>query len=218
MRLTRSTLRPTPTRPVLKLEAEGAASSAANGERNQRSVKEILFRPPWSKNLTLPCGFLGEEENATSVQDWGPHGLVGSVAGNPPRYPGRTGSAFRFPQGAGMTNVKHHRTMRMGSSGAYTFNAWLRMVSELSRGLVPAVMVVSIISLGNNNANGGFIHHRFKMGSNWNQGVTDAYRVSPLAWTMVTYEPGKSRWPRLTSMVLSLKQYHNRQYRRRYFY
>ena len=38
----------------------------------------------------------------------------------------------------------------------------------------------------NNNANGGFIHHRFMQGSNWNQGVTDAYRVSTQAWTMVT--------------------------------
>ena len=31
----------------------------------------------------------------------------------------------------------------------------------------------------NNNANGGYVHHRFKMGGNWNVGVTDAYRVSP---------------------------------------
>ena len=38
----------------------------------------------------------------------------------------------------------------------------------------------------NNNANGGFIHHRYMQGSNWNSGPPDAYRVSPLAWTMVT--------------------------------
>ena len=179
-----------PARIKIKV-AEGAASSAANGERNQRSVKEILFRPPVVKESNLAMWFpLGEEENATTVQDWGPHGLVGSVAGNPPRYPGRTGSAFRFPQGAGMSiNVKHHRTMRMGSSGAYTLNAWLRMeVGTQQWGTVAGRdgRQYYFFLGNNNNANGGFIHHRFKMGSNWNQGVTDAYRVSPLAWTMVT--------------------------------
>ena len=41
--------------------------------------------------------------------------------------------------------------------------------------------------LGNNHtASGGFIHHRFRMGTNWNTGPPDAYRVAPHAWTMVT--------------------------------
>ena len=63
---------------------------------------------------------LSEEENATKVQDWGPHGFVGTVSGNPPRYPGRNGSSFRFTQGSGMgISVKHHRAMRMGSSGLH---------------------------------------------------------------------------------------------------
>ena len=46
---------------------------------------------------------------------------------------------------------------------------------------------ITFLEFGNNNnANGGYIHHRFKMGGNWNVGVTDAYRVSPESWTMVT--------------------------------
>ena len=36
------------------------------------------------------------------------------------------------------------------------------------------------------NANGGYVHHRFRMGNNGNAGVPNAYRVSPNAWTMVT--------------------------------
>ena len=88
-----------PARIKIKV-GEGAAQSSATGERNQRSSKEILFRPSVMKESNLAMYFpLDEPENATTVQDWGPHGLVGTVSGNPPRYPGRVGSAFRFPQG-----------------------------------------------------------------------------------------------------------------------
>jgi hypothetical protein len=78
--------------------AEGSATSSSTGERNTRSTHEILFRPPVMKESNLALHLpLDEPENATKVQDWGPHGLVGTVNGNPPRHPGRVGSAFRFP-------------------------------------------------------------------------------------------------------------------------
>ena len=136
---------------------------------------------------------LDEAENATTVQDWGPHGLVGTVSGNPARFPGRVGSAFRFPQSAGLgISVPHHRSMRMGSSGAYTHNVWIRMeVGTQQWGTVAGreggIGRQYFFYLGNNNnANGGFIHHRYMQGNNWSSGPPDAYRVSPLAWTMVT--------------------------------
>ena len=138
---------------------------------------------------------LDEEENAIKVQDWGPYGLVGTVSGNPERFPGRNGSSFRFTQGAGMgISVKHHRSMRMGSKGAYTKNVWLRMeVGTQNLGKVAGREGGSpnrrqyFFYLGNNNnANGGYIHHRFSDPGNWNNGVGNAYRVAVGAWTMVT--------------------------------
>ena len=89
-------------------------------------------------------------------------------------------------------SVKHHRAMRMGSSGAYTHNVWIRMeVGTQNWGTVAGreggIGRQYFFYLGNNNnANGGFIHHRYMQGGNWNVGPGDAYRVSPLAWTMVT--------------------------------
>ena len=182
-----------PARIKIKV-GEGAAQSSSTGERNRRSTKEILFRPPVLKESNLALYFpLDEAENATTVQDWGPHGLVGTVSGNPARFPGRVGSAFRFPQSAGLgISVPHHRSMRMGSNGAYTHNVWIRMeVGTQQWGTVAGreggIGRQYFFYLGNNNnANGGFIHHRYMQGSNWNSGPPDAYRVSPLAWTMVT--------------------------------
>ena len=176
--------------------AEGSATSSSTGERSTRSTDEILFRPPVMKESNLALYLpLGEPENATKVQDWGPHGLVGTVSGNPPRHPGRVGSAFRFPQ-SGEKNIQipHHRSMRMYNNGAYTHNVWLRMeVGTAHWGTVAGRDGGSprarqyFFYLGNNNsADGGFIHHRFKMGTNWNAGVNNAYRVSTHAWTMVT--------------------------------
>ena len=176
--------------------AEGSATSSSTGERNTRSTDEILFRPPVMKESNLALYLpLGEPENATKVQDWGPHGLVGTVSGNPPRHPGRIGSAFRFPQ-SGEKNIQipHHRSMRMDNNGAYTHNVWLRMeVGTANWGTVagrdggsPRARQYFFFLGNNNSADGGFIHHRFRMGGSWNAGVGDAYRVSTHAWTMVT--------------------------------
>ena len=67
-----------PARIKIKV-GEGAAQSSSTGERNQRSTKEILFRPSVMKESNLAMYFpLDEPENATTVQDWGPHGLVGT--------------------------------------------------------------------------------------------------------------------------------------------
>ena len=181
-----------PARIKIKL-AEGAATSSTTGERNLRLTKEILFRPPVLKESNLALYFpLDEEENAIKVQDWGPYGLVGTVSGNPERFPGRNGSSCRFTQGAGMgISVKHHRSMRMGSKGAYTNNVWLRMeVGTQNFGKVAGREGGSpnrrqyFFYLGNNNnANGGYIHHRFSDPGNWNNGVGNAYRVAVGAWT-----------------------------------
>ena len=91
-------------------------------------------------------------------------------------------------------SVKHHRSMRMGSKGAYTNNVWLRMeVGTQNFGKVAGREGGSpnrrqyFFYLGNNNnANGGYIHHRFSDPGNWNNGVGNAYRVAVGAWTMVT--------------------------------
>ena len=175
-----------PARIKIKV-GEGAAQSSSTGERNRRSTKEILFRPPVLKESNLALYFpLDEAENATTVQDWGPHGLVGTVSGNPARFPGRVGSAFRFPQSAGLgISVPHHRSMRMNNNGAYTHNVWIRMeVGTQQWGTVagreggsPNSRQYFFFLGNNNNANGGYIHHRFKQGGSWNSGVTDAYRV-----------------------------------------
>ena len=167
-----------PARIKIKV-AEGAAQSSSTGERNRRSTKEILFRPPVLKESNLCDVFstLDEAENATTVQDWGPYGLVGTVNGNPARYPGRNGSSFRFPQAAGLgISVPHHSTMRMGSNGAYTHNVWIRMeVGTQQWGVVagreggsPNARQYFFFLGNNNNANGGFIHHRFRQGGSWN--------------------------------------------------
>ena len=78
--------------------------------------------------------------------------------------------------------------MRMYNNGAYTHNVWLRMeVGTAHWGTVAGRDGGSprarqyFFYLGNNNsADGGFIHHRFKMGTNWNAGVNNAYRVSTM--------------------------------------
>ena len=79
-------LTPDTNPPVLKFGSCGAASSTANGERNQRSVKEILFRPPVVKEFNLAMWFPLVKRRMPPPFRTGPHGLVGSVAGNPPRY------------------------------------------------------------------------------------------------------------------------------------
>ena len=170
---------------------EGAAVSSANGERNQRSTKEILFRPSVMKESNLALFFpLGEEEDATTVYDWGPHGLTGSVQGSPERHPGRTGSAFRFDGSANKKiTIPNHRAMRMTNNGQYTLNTWIRY--EIGSTSWTAIINRNgrnyYFSFGDAaNANGGYIHHRFRMGTNANDGVPNAYRVSPGAWTMVT--------------------------------
>ncbi len=67
---------------------------------------------------------LGEEENATTVYDWGTHGLTGEVVGNPERNSGRTGSAFRFDGSADkLIKIENHRAMWMNK---YTLNLWMR--------------------------------------------------------------------------------------------
>ena len=118
--------------------AEGSATSSSTGERNTRSTDEILFRPPVMKESNLALYLpLGEPENATKVQDWGPHGLVGNVIGNPPRHSGRNGSAFRFPQSnEKVSRVPHHRALRMHNNGSYTHNVWLRMEVGLKIGVL----------------------------------------------------------------------------------
>ena len=110
-----------PARIKIKV-GEGAAQSSSTGERNQRSTKEILFRPSVMKESNLAMYFpLDEPENATTVQDWGPHELVGQVQGNPARYPGKTGgSAIRFLMAAANKRITilNHRAMRMNNNGA----------------------------------------------------------------------------------------------------
>ena len=76
---------------------EGSAQSSSTGESNRRSTKEILFRPPVLKESNLALYFpLDEAENATKVQDWGPHGLVGTVSGNPARFLAESVQRFVF--------------------------------------------------------------------------------------------------------------------------
>ena len=113
-----------PSRITVKL-TEGSVYSSSTGEKNQRRVKEILFRPPVMKESDLALFFpLGEEENATTVYDWGTHGLTGEVVGNPERYSGRTGSAFRFDGSADkLIKIENHRAMWMNK---YTLNLWMR--------------------------------------------------------------------------------------------
>ena len=79
--------------------------------------------------------------------------------------------------------------MRMNNGGQYTANIWLRY--EVSSSAWGSVFERKgrnyYFTFGeNNNANGGYVHHRYRMGSNTNAGVTNAYRVSPETWTMVT--------------------------------
>ena len=79
--------------------------------------------------------------------------------------------------------------MRMTNNGQYTANIWLRY--EVNTSGWGAVFTRGgrnyLFEFGNNNnANGGYVHHRFRMGTNTNASVPDAYRVSPEQWTMVT--------------------------------
>ena len=83
----------------------------------------------------------------------------------------------------------NHRAMRMNNNGQYTANIWLRY--EVGSGSYSGIFARNgrnyFFEFGDsNNANGGFVHHRFKMGSNANAGVSNAYRVSPESWSMVT--------------------------------
>ena len=77
--------------------AEGAAASSSTGERNRRSTKRNPFPPSRVKRIYLALYFpLDEAENATTVQDWGPHGLVGTVSGNPAVFPAESVLHFDF--------------------------------------------------------------------------------------------------------------------------
>ena len=85
-----------PARIKIKV-GEGAAQSSSTGERNQRSTKEILFRPSVMKESNLALYFpLDEAENATTVQDWGPTWLVGRSVVTPLVSQVESGSAFDF--------------------------------------------------------------------------------------------------------------------------
>ena len=180
-----------PSRIKIKVK-EGAASSVATGEMNSIAYKEILYRPSVLKESNLALFFpLGEAENATTVQDWGPHGLTGQVSGTVGRYPGKTGSSFQFDGTANnKITIPNHRAMRMTNNGQYTLNVWLRYEVHTSDwgGVFTRNGRNYFFQFGNhNNANGGYVHHRFRMGSDGNPGVVgDAYRVSPEQWSMVT--------------------------------
>ena len=88
----------------------------------------ILYRPSVLKESNLALFFpLGEAENASTVQDWSSHGLAGTVAGTVGRFPGLTGSSFRFDGSANnKITIPNHRAMRMTNNGQYTANIWLR--------------------------------------------------------------------------------------------
>jgi hypothetical protein len=187
------TLNLTPTGNPARIKVnlkEGAALSSSTGERSARTNKEILFRPPVLKESNLALFFpLGEEENATTVQDWSIHGLTGTVTGTVGRYPGFTGSAFRFNASANTKiTVPNHRVMRMASNGQYTANIWMRHEVGSNHWTGPFARGGNNykFSLGNSHNTNPYIHHRFRMGSNGNAGVTDAYGISPEIWTMVT--------------------------------
>ncbi|OUV63921.1 MAG: hypothetical protein CBC82_03825, partial [Cellvibrionales bacterium TMED122] len=180
-----------PSRIKVKVK-EGAANSVATGEKSSAAYKEILYRPSVLKESNLALFFpLGEEENATTVHDWGPHGLKGKVDGTVGRYPGVTGSSFRFDGSANnKITIPNHRAMRMTNNGQYTLNAWIRY--EVHTSAWGSVFTRNgrnyYFQFGNhNNANGGFVHHRFRMGSNADPAVVGgAYRVSPEQWSMIT--------------------------------
>ena len=172
-----------PARIKIKV-AEGAAASSSTGERNQRSTQEILFRPPVMKESNLALYFpLGEEVNATKASDWGPYGLTGEISGNPGRLPGKTGSSIRFDGSANKKIlIRNHRAMRMNNGGQYTANIWLRY--EVSSSAWGSVFERKgrnyYFTFGeNNNANGGYVHHRYRMGNNTNAGVTNALSGIP---------------------------------------
>jgi hypothetical protein len=167
-----------PARISLGLNA-GGVSSQTSGERNQQVKETVLYRPSVLKESNLALFFpLGEAENATTVQDWSSHGLTGTVAGTVGRFPGLTGSSLRFDGSANnKITIPNHRAMRMNSNGQYTANIWLRY--EVGSSAWGAVFTRGgrnyMFSFGNNNnANGGYVHHRFRMGSNTNIGVYDA--------------------------------------------
>ena len=138
---------------------------------------------------------LDEEENATTVQDWGPYGLVGTVSGNPERFPGRNGSSFRFTQGAGMgISVKHHRSMRMGSKVLTPIMfglEWKWVLKTLARlpgekeevqteGNISFILETTIMPMEDT-----FIT-AFRILATGIMVVGNAYRVAVGAWTMVT--------------------------------
>ena len=171
--------------------AEGSVSSSSTGEQNQRVTKQILYRPAVLKESNLALFLpLGETENATSVQDWSINGLSGTVQGTISRFPGHYGSSFRFSGSANnKITIPNHRVLRMNNGGQYTLNVWIRY--EVSTSTWGAVFTRGgrnyLFEFGdNNNANGGYVHHHFRMGSNTNDGVNNAYRVSPEQWSMVT--------------------------------
>ena len=94
-------------------------------ERNQRSSKEILFRPVVMKESNLALFFpLGEELDAATVYDWGPHGLTGSVEGSPEEdIQEEQVLLFVFDGSANKKiSIPNHRSMRMTNNGQYTLS------------------------------------------------------------------------------------------------
>ena len=170
---------------------DGGAQVASTGERSQRSYKSILYRPTITREdklaLWLP---LWEQENATTVEDWGPHRLTSKVTSNPTRVPGRSGSAFRFDGDDDKITIFNHRFMRMPGTGQYTVNAWVR--HELDNSGNNFVLGRSgrnyWLMFGNsNNAAGSTVFHRTRTTASNDFGPGTAYRVPhDSTWNMVT--------------------------------
>ena len=138
---------------------------------------------------------LNEPAGASVAKDWGPNGLDGTITGVSAIGPGRVGSAYYFDGSGDKITVPFNPLMLIDK---YSFTFWLK--TEINSSTWAGVFTRSgrnyCAWVGGSTGN-GFVHHRFRMGGNWNQGVDNATGIAPNMWTHVACtnegNPGKAK-------------------------
>ncbi|HAE11098.1 MAG TPA: hypothetical protein DCG39_05580, partial [Opitutae bacterium] len=160
------------------------------------ATKAFTFRknPAHMANL-IGWWPLNEPAGTSVAKDWGPNGLDGTITGVSAIGPGRVGSAYYFDGSGDKITVPFSPLML---TDKYSFTFWLK--TEINSSTWAGVFTRSgrnyCAWIGGSTGN-GFVHHRFRMGGNWNQGVDNATGIAPNMWTHVACtnegNPGKAK-------------------------
>ncbi|MDC0157740.1 DUF2341 domain-containing protein, partial [Verrucomicrobia bacterium] len=149
------------------------------------ATKSLTFqRNPTHMSNLIAWWPLNESAGASVAKDWGPNGLDGTITNAGATIgQGRVGSAFYFDGSGDKITIPFSPEIAVDK---YTFTFWLK--AEINSASWAGVFCRSgrnyCAWIGGSTGN-GFVHHRFKMGGNGNNGVDNATGIAPEMWTHV---------------------------------